>query len=286
MPGYVTASKVLSAQPHRLRNLSTSRKIGNLHSITQHFTMTISLPALQTNPKVILFSDWDGTITLQDSNDYITDDLGMGREKRTAINDDILFGRTSFRDGFRKMLESIDSTFPECVDFLVQRVQLDPGFKDFYFWARENNVPVVIVSSGMKPIIKALLAKLIGEKAVEETEIISNDVKINGDNTWEIIYRDESSFGHDKSRAIRPYAEQHERPILLYAGDGVSDLSAARETDLLFAKAGRDLIRYCDDEKIPYTVFHSYADIHKEIKDIVEGKATVKELAGKVNKSA
>ncbi len=32
-----------------------------------------------------------------------------------------------------------------------------------------------------------------------------------------------------------------ERPVLFYAGDGVSDLSAARETDLLFAKAGRGM---------------------------------------------
>ncbi|KAI0478519.1 hypothetical protein GGR56DRAFT_630669 [Xylariaceae sp. FL0804] len=29
-----------------------------------------------------------------------------------------------------------------------------------------------------------------------------------------------------------------QRPVLFYAGDGVSDLSATKETDLLFAKAG------------------------------------------------
>lgn len=51
-------------------------------------------------------------------------------------------------------------------------------------------------------------------------------------------------FGHDKSLTIRPYAEYYkehpeERPTMFYAGDGVSDLSAARETDLLFAKKGR-----------------------------------------------
>jgi 2-hydroxy-3-keto-5-methylthiopentenyl-1-phosphate phosphatase len=27
-----------------------------------------------------------------------------------------------------------------------------------------------------------------------------------------------------------------EKPVMFYAGDGVSDLSAAKETDLLFAK--------------------------------------------------
>lgn len=50
-----------------------------------------------------------------------------------------------------------------------------------------------------------------------------------------------SGFGHDKSLEIRPYANlpAAERPVLFYAGDGVSDLSAAKETDLLFAKAGK-----------------------------------------------
>lgn len=50
-----------------------------------------------------------------------------------------------------------------------------------------------------------------------------------------------SHFGHDKSLEIKPYAAlpDGERPTLLYAGDGISDLSAAAETDLLFAKKGR-----------------------------------------------
>jgi 2-hydroxy-3-keto-5-methylthiopentenyl-1-phosphate phosphatase len=49
-----------------------------------------------------------------------------------------------------------------------------------------------------------------------------------------------SHFGHDKSIEIRQYAKlpDSERPTMFYAGDGVSDLSAAKETDLLFAKKG------------------------------------------------
>lgn len=47
-----------------------------------------------------------------------------------------------------------------------------------------------------------------------------------------------SHFGHDKSIEIRAYQQlpDSERPVMFYAGDGVSDLSAAKETDLLFAK--------------------------------------------------
>lgn len=55
--------------------------------------------------------------------------------------------------------------------------------------------------------------------------------------------RSTSHFGHDKSLEIKPYAKlpDGERPVLLYAGDGVSDLSAAAETDLLFAKEGKGI---------------------------------------------
>lgn len=50
-----------------------------------------------------------------------------------------------------------------------------------------------------------------------------------------------SRFGHDKSIEIRNYSSlpDSERPTMFYTGDGVSDLSAANETDLLFAEKGR-----------------------------------------------
>ena len=148
------------------------------------------------------------------------------------------------------MLDSINTPFPECVKYLCDNITLDPHFKDFYFWARENGVPVIVLSSGMTPIIRALLLKLVGPEA-NEIEIISNEVVDRPGKTkeqeggWTIRFHDESGFGHDKSLTIRPYAKHfaerpnEPRPTMFYAGDGVSDLSAARETDLLFAKKGR-----------------------------------------------
>ena len=50
-----------------------------------------------------------------------------------------------------------------------------------------------------------------------------------------------SEHGHDKSIEIRKYSSlpEGQRPTMFYAGDGVSDLSAAKETELLFAKQGK-----------------------------------------------
>lgn len=142
------------------------------------------------------------------------------------------------------MLESVSANkpFDECVALLRANIKLDPGFSTFYTWCLSQNIPVIVLSSGMEPIIRALLTDLVGPTA-EKINIISNQVKINEDKSWQIVYHDSSDFGHDKSLAIKPYANlpKGERPILFYCGDGVSDLSAARETDLLFAKAGHGM---------------------------------------------
>lgn len=236
-------------------------------------------------PPAIVFTDWDGTVTLQDSNDYLTENLGFGRPKRLEINDDILNGKISFRDGFKLMLDSIDTPFPECIDFLLENVQLDPGFKDFYEWAESKGIPVIVVSSGMKPIIYSLLKKLVGDKAIENIEIVSNEVLIEESKKWDIVYKDpHSPFGHDKSNSIKEYLTLHgytakeSTPTLFYCGDGVSDLSAAKETDLLFAKHGKDLITYCKRENIPYTEFNNFEDILNKIRVIVHENGSIEQF--------
>ncbi|KAL1843186.1 hypothetical protein VTJ49DRAFT_2737 [Mycothermus thermophilus] len=250
-------------------------------------TSPIELPALKTNPKFIFFTDFDGTITQQDSNDFITDNLGFGQALRRKLNEDVLYGRTDFRDAFRDMLDSINAPFDQCIEVLKKNINLDPGFKAFFEWAKENNIPIVVLSGGMEPIIRALLAHMLGAEAADTLQIVSNHVApregkdINEVGGWQIVFRDESGFGHDKSREIRPYANlpAGERPVLFYAGDGVSDLSAAKETDLLFAKAGRDLVKFCENENVPFTTFNDFSDIHATVKDIVEGRLGVKEAA-------
>ncbi|KAK4154554.1 HAD-like domain-containing protein [Chaetomidium leptoderma] len=248
-------------------------------------TLPIALPALQTNPKFIFFTDFDGTITQQDSNDFMTDNLGFGTALRKKGNEDVLYGRRDFRGSFQEMLDSVTTPFDECIDLLCKNITLDPGFKAFFEWARENNVPIVVLSGGMTPVIRALLAHMLGQEAADTLQIVSNDVaprdgkSINEVGGWQVVFHDDSGFGHDKSLEIRPYASLEERPVLFYAGDGVSDLSAAKETDLLFAKAGRDLVTYCEKENVPFTTFENFSDIHETIKDIVAGKLSVKAAA-------
>jgi 2-hydroxy-3-keto-5-methylthiopentenyl-1-phosphate phosphatase len=97
----------------------------------------------------------------------------------------------------------------------------------------------------MEPVIRHLLASLVGEEQAREIEIISNDVRVDADGRWHIQFRhpersgfpalvrcfqstdsvrQRSGFGHDKSQAILPYRDLPDPPILCFFGDGVSGL--------------------------------------------------------------
>ncbi|ODV87113.1 hypothetical protein CANARDRAFT_26541 [[Candida] arabinofermentans NRRL YB-2248] len=232
----------------------------------------------KTTPKAILFTDWDGTVTLQDSNDYLTDHLGFGYDKRKVINDAMLIEERSFRDGFDEMLKSIPAngvSFQKCIEELLIHIQLDPGFKETYEWCFQNDIPVYVISSGMKPIIEVLLKNLVGEEAMKHITIVSNDVEINGDD-WNIVYKDETPFGHDKAISIDECLSNYDmttsKPLLFYCGDGVSDLSAAKSCDLLFARRGKDLVKFCSAQGIHYTQFDSFKDILSDMKSILSGE--------------
>ena len=101
------------------------------------------------------------------------------------------------------MTDSIKTPFPECISLLRENIKLDPGFKAFYQWSREAKVPVIVLSSGMTPIIRGLLLHLIGPEA-NDIEIVSNAVmdrppkKQEEEGGWELEFHDDSHFGHGK----------------------------------------------------------------------------------------
>lgn len=155
------------------------------------------LPILRTNPRFIFFTDFDGTITQQDSNDFMIEQFGVGPAQRKLVFDDILFGRRSFRDGFEELLDSVKLPWEKCIAALLENITLDEGFREFYTWAHANNIPVVVLSGGMEPIIRALLAHLLGEGEASNLPILSNDVIARSGKTledeggWRITYRDD-----------------------------------------------------------------------------------------------
>jgi len=267
--------------------------------------------SLQTQPfyldkKFVVLSDWDGTITTCDSNDYVTDNYGMGTQQRIAHNLDILeftkSGGTrgkSFKDAFGLMLSSVSNnghSLENCKRYLTtpngtdgrRPVEFTDGFIDFKKFCDESDIPFTIVSSGMDELIRAVLTELAqgsDRDVVKDIFIVSNGVRHDATGKWSITWRHpESEYGHDKSRAILPYQEYRDThggqgPTIFFFGDGVSDLSAAQHADVLFVKVtGIDekdnLKRHCDKAGIPYIPFSDFHVAKTIVGQIVRGEKT------------
>lgn len=92
-------------------------------------------------------------------------------------------------------MDSVKLPYNQCIDYILKHIKLDPGFNDFFKWSLENKIPVVVLSSGMEPIIRALLEKLVGPDA-KNIDVISNTVRarpgktINDEGGWEIVFHD------------------------------------------------------------------------------------------------
>ncbi|KAF2443904.1 hypothetical protein P171DRAFT_318475, partial [Karstenula rhodostoma CBS 690.94] len=137
---------------------------------------------------------------------------------------------------------------------------LDEHFLTFYEWCIAVSIPLAILSGGLTPLIQAVLATAIGYE-LHRIDIIANTVAVRDDfqsvyetgGAWKVMFHDDSIYGHDKTRTIR---------------EGVSDFSAARETDPLFAKQGEDLVKYCKQQELPFTEFSDWRDILKTTQDL------------------
>ena len=137
----------------------------------------MTTPPKYADAPIVFLTDFDGTITLLDSNDHMVDTVGMGYTERRKLNEDIIHERIHYREGFKKMIESVHHPFHEMEELVRRDVKLDPGFKEFYAFSKDHHIPVIVVSSGMTPIIRSIFSNLIGEKDANEIDVISNEVK-------------------------------------------------------------------------------------------------------------
>ncbi|KAK0613666.1 phosphoserine phosphatase [Immersiella caudata] len=237
------------------------------------------------NLRMIFFTDFDGTVTHEDVPDLLVATYGYGLEKLRESNQAALNGRMTYREACQEQLESIRLGFNKCIDKALILVQLDPGFLAFYEWAGSVGVPIVVLSGGLTPMIEAMLKHMLGHEALDRIKVVANDVAVRDGfgsvdedgGAWRVVFRDDSVYGNDKGRAIVSYASHFEgintcnnskRPISLFAGDGVSDLSAAGKTDLLFAKRGEDLVQYCKQKQLPFIEFTNWENILKTTQDL------------------
>ncbi|KAL1922519.1 uncharacterized protein VTP21DRAFT_10058 [Calcarisporiella thermophila] len=223
-------------------------------------------------PRIHVFSDFDATITLRDTGTTLIDhpERGMGKQRRLELEHQVMEGIITYRQAVQEMWDSVTLTWEEA-DELYKEIEADPDFSNFYHMCERTKIPLTVVSSGLRPIIDMFMHRFLGE-AAKSMDIISNHAKI-GDRKWQIIWNDDSEYGNDKSIPIKKVRESlGNDAVIIFVGDGISDVSAAKSADILFARHGLDLEKWCKRERVPFRGFSRFGEVEEVILGLLDGR--------------
>ena len=206
----------------------------------------------------VIVSDFDGTITLQDSNTALVETLG--NEENARIEEAFILGLAGNRETMRKHFLTLPISLQEYKDFLDEHIQLDPDFNHFLEKVRAMKIPFFVVSAGFRQGIRHIL----GHDRVEEAEIYANDLV--GEERLLTKFamnrlpctNEAGSCGNCKRLSIEDIRQKTDKKII-YIGDGMTDVCVVEGVDLLFAKDY--LADYCESNQIPYIPFEQFCDV-------------------------
>lgn len=223
-------------------------------------------------------TDFDGTIFMQDTGHVLFNKYGCGSEQRERLEKQFKEGEKTFKGISEELWGSLDLPFEQGLKAISEHLTLDQDFKTFHDFCLNNKIPFNVISAGLKPILRKVLDIFIGEEASSNIDIIANDATIEPEgHEWKPHWRHDVESGHDKALSINEYkdaakieSEDGTVPMVIFIGDGVSDLAAAGQADLLFARRGLALEAHCIEKNIKYLPYDSFADVQREIIKIAQ----------------
>jgi len=206
-------------------------------------------------------ADFDGTITLEDSNDLLC--LICGNGENVQIEADFCAGIISGTESMHRHYQAMRLGFGEYYEFLDSHIQIDPGFDAFLQQLRMCDIPFFIVSGGYRQGIQ----RVLGEERMRGVQLFANDLLeergylLPSGATKEVVCTEPiGPCGNCKKLCIETIRAKTNKKIL-FIGDGWTDRCAAKEADLLFAKEGCALVEYCETHNLPYVSYGGFADV-------------------------
>jgi len=209
----------------------------------------------------MLLLDFDGTITCHDSEIYVASRV-LDEKSRAELSMLVsLYEHLKIGVGeyYRRYFSLMDLD-PEQWRQLAVMVPIRAGFGDLLALCQQENIEVMILSEGLDLFIEPLLKKL----GFAGLSLSCNRVDWQSGKPLVLPALNAESCErcvNCKGAYARRFLASGRKVALV--GNGASDLCAARELDLVFARD--HLARLCHSEDIPFVQWESFSDINLKL---------------------
>lgn len=220
---------------------------------------------MQNQLSYTVFSDFDGTIAVNDIGDAMFERFG-----------DLEICTKSFHDYRNGVIDARDcwrlgcSTFPpigkkEFTEFALAQ-DVDTHFNGFVEYCELHNIPVTVLSDGFDAYIDPVLKR----EKLDKLPRFTNVLHFNDDGTIEPLfpYTDAECMRCANCKRNHVITRSGDDQVIVYIGDGISDRCPVQYADVVFAKNA--LVQYCEEQNITFHRFENFFDVLKSFRRMVE----------------
>jgi 2-hydroxy-3-keto-5-methylthiopentenyl-1-phosphate phosphatase len=216
--------------------------------------------------KLVLFCDFDGTITEKDNIVAIMRKFAPpGWE---ALTEQILGQKISVREGVGQLFAMLPSSLKEEITrFIVEEAKIRPGFAEFVRFCEEQGIELLITSGGIDFFVDPILAPfgLKGPIYCNGSDFSTETITI----TWPHRCDEhcQNDCGMCKTTIIRRYDPQEYFRVVI--GDSITDLAGAKIADFVIARSL--LEQKCEELGLSYKPFTTFFDVIEILQSLQAG---------------
>lgn len=206
--------------------------------------------------ETIAFVDFDGTITMEDTLEGAIR-LFATPEEFHSVKGKLVRGEMTLSQVVRYAFDGAPSDrLAPMLDY-VDQVALRPGFPEFLDEMAAREIPVVVISGGVRQFVERKLApwrgRLLGLHAV--------DLDVSGPGMKLISPYDDGNELLKKTDVMALYDYRH----AIGVGDSFTDMKMGMAVDAIFA---RDVLaKYLAKMGRPYLPYETFFDVNKALEN-------------------
>jgi len=210
----------------------------------------------------VICCDFDGTICVPDSSDFLLEKFGLPHWKE--LDDAVWRSEITEREAYAKQIGLLRVTWNKARRALHEGVVIREGFSEFVEFCRKTELPLLILSSGLRELIDELLSKA----GIAGIPIHSHRVAIEKDKWTLIPWRGARLADHcSHCKCAYVVAQQKTGAKIVYIGDGFTDICPSQHADILFA-AGT-LAHECAKSSRNFLPFKTFFDIERKLEELL-----------------